>query len=126
MRAFNLTKQKELRYSDLGKSHWAYTYISQAEQGGLINGYPNQLFAPDRNLTRMEMTSMLAKSMNMAGKLRGNSPFQDVSEDYWGVGLLKQMWADGWVNGFSDGTFRPEKEATRAEFVTLLNKVLKR
>jgi hypothetical protein len=36
------------------------------------------------------------------------------------------MWADGWISGFPDGAFRPDQEATRAEFATLLNKVLNR
>lgn len=126
VRAFNLTKQKQLSYSDVGTNHWFYSYIAKAEQNGLVEGYPNNTFAPNRALTRMEMTNMLARSMKMAGKFRGNSPFKDVSEDYWGVGILKQMWADGWVSGYPDETFKPDQQATRAEFVTLLAKVLNR
>lgn len=125
-KALKLTKEKQLSYSDLNSSHWAYSYIAMAEQAGIINGYSNQIFAPDQTLTRMEMTSMLARSLNKTGRKRGNSPFYDVPEDYWGVNILKQMAGDGWINGFPDGTFRPEQEATRAEFISLLSKVLNR
>lgn len=91
-----------------------------------MDGYPDGTFGPDRTLTRMEMTQMLARSMNMTGKKRGNSPFSDVNDTYWGVGILKQMSADGWISGYSDGSFRPDEQATRAEFVTLLAKVMNR
>jgi hypothetical protein len=126
VRALKLSKQKTLRYTDLDASQWAYSSIAKAEQAGLIEGYPDRTFGPNRPLTRMEMTNMLARSLNMVGKLRGNSPFDDVANDYWGVGILKQMWADGWISGFPDGAFRPDQEATRAEFATLLNKVMNR
>ncbi|MBD0384300.1 S8 family serine peptidase [Paenibacillus sp. WST5] len=125
-RALKLSKLRQLRFSDLTSSHWAYDNVAKGVQAGLIDGYPDGTFGPDRTLTRMEMTQMLARSMNMTGKRRGNSPFNDVDESYWGIGILKQMWADGWISGYPDGTFRPDAEATRAEFVTMLAKVLNR
>ncbi|NEW08887.1 S8 family serine peptidase [Paenibacillus sp. SYP-B3998] len=125
-RALRLTKQKKLLFNDLSASHWAYDYIAKAVQADLVDGYPDGTFGPDRTLTRMEMTQMLARSMNMTGKRRGNSPFSDVSESYWGVGILKQMSADGWIGGYPDGTFHPDAQASRAEFATMLAKVLNR
>jgi hypothetical protein len=126
VKAFQLTKQRDIRYTDLDLDHWAYSYIAKAEQAGLLEGYPDQSFQPDRFLTRMEMVHILAKRLNIAGKRRGNSPFTDVSNEYWGVGILKQMWADGWISGYPDVTFRPDEQATRAEFALLLDKVLNR
>ncbi|WNR44658.1 S8 family serine peptidase [Paenibacillus roseipurpureus] len=124
--ALHLTKRDELRFTDVAASHWAYADIAKAVQASIVEGYPDGTFDPDGKLTRMEMAQMLARAMNMTGKRRGNSPFSDVSESYWGVGILKQMSADGWVSGFPDGTFRPEEQATRAEFVTMLAKVINR
>jgi hypothetical protein len=126
VKAFQLTKQRDIRYTDLNPDHWAYSYVAKAEQAGLVEGYPDQSFQPDRTITRMEMTDMFARRLNMAGKRRGNSPFTDVSNEYWGVGILKQMWADGWISGFPDATYRPEEQATRAEFAMLLDRVLNR
>ncbi|OPH51341.1 peptidase S8 [Paenibacillus ferrarius] len=125
-RALKLTKRKEVSFGDMNSSHWAYDYVAKAVQAGIVTGYPNGTFGPDRTLTRMEMTQMLASSMNMTGKKRGNSPFTDVDDSYWGIGILKQMSADGWVAGYADGTFHPDEQATRAEFVTLLAKVVNR
>ncbi|MEW9702327.1 S8 family serine peptidase [Paenibacillus sp. SI8] len=125
-RALKLSKMRQLYFNDLTSAHWAYDYVARAVQADLVDGYPNGTFGPDRTLTRMEMTQMLARSLNMTGKRRGNSPFNDVDESYWGVGILKQMWADGWISGYSDGTFHPDAEATRAEFVTMLAKVINR
>ncbi|MEV2908197.1 S8 family serine peptidase [Paenibacillus larvae] len=122
--AFHLEKQKLLRFNDVPIGHWAYSFIAKAEYRGLVNGYEDGSFRPDYPLTRMEMTAMLAESMGKTGKLRGRSPFPDVSEDYWGVRYLKQLYADRWITGFPDETYHPDAPATRAEFVTMLAKLL--
>lgn len=123
-RAFQLNKERSIAYSDVRSSHWAYGYIAKAAQAGVIEGYPDRTFGPDQPVTRMEMTAMLARSLNMSGKLRGQVPFSDIEESYWGSGLLKQMKAEGLVRGYDDGTFRPDQQATRAEFVQLLSQAL--
>ncbi|MCR8632336.1 S8 family peptidase [Paenibacillus radicis (ex Xue et al. 2023)] len=119
-RAFNLTKQKNIAYTDLSPKHWAFVHIARAAQSGIIDGYPDQSFAPDQPVSRMEMISMFARSLNKTGKQRGDVPFTDVDNNYWGVGILKQLKAEGWIGGYADGTFRPDQQATRAEFVTML------
>ena len=81
---------------------------------------------PDRKLTRMEMTQMLARSMNMTGKKRGNSPFSDVSEYLLGCGDSETN-VGGWLDQRLFGRhLHADEQATRAEFVTLLAKVMNR
>jgi hypothetical protein len=126
VRAFRYTKEKPLHFTDLPAEHWAYSYIAKAAQAGIADGYPDRTFAPDAPITRMEMASMFAKALDLAGKMRGSAPFADIHEDYWGAGILKQLKADGRISGYPDGTFQPERQATRAEFVTLLQKILNR
>ncbi|WP_284643157.1 S8 family serine peptidase [Paenibacillus silviterrae] len=123
-RAFHWSKQRPIQYRDLDPNHWAYEYISKAAQAGVVDGYPDGTFASDQPVSRMEMTAMLARSMNMTGKHRGLLPFTDVDETYWGTGLLKQMKAEGWITGYEDGSFRPDQQATRAEFVAILARIL--
>lgn len=123
-RAFGLTNETNVAFSDLRTTHWAYSYIARAHQAGMIDGYPDRTFAPDQPVTRMEMTAMLARSLNMSGKYRGLSPFVDVNERYWGVGVLKQMQAEGLISGYADGSFRPDQQATRAEFIQVLYGIL--
>ncbi|MFE5324146.1 S8 family serine peptidase [Paenibacillus sp. NPDC056579] len=123
-RAFKLSKQKTISYTDVSSGHWAYADIAKAAQAGIVDGYPDRSFAPDQPVSRMEMTSMIARSMNISGKRRGAIPFTDVDENYWGVGVLKQMKAEGWITGYDDGSYRPDQQASRAEFVTMLAKIM--
>jgi len=123
-RAYQLTKQKDIHYIDLLPDHWAYTYIARAAQSGIIDGYPDRSFAPNQPVSRMEMISMFARSMNKSGQQQGDVPFADVDNNYWGAGILKQMKAEGWIGGYADGTFRPDRQATRAEFVAMLAQML--
>ncbi|UQZ84429.1 Thermophilic serine proteinase precursor [Paenibacillus konkukensis] len=123
-RAFKLSKQKNIQYKDVSPSHWAYVDIARAAQSGIVDGYPDQTFAPDQPVSRMEMTSMIARSMNKSGKVRGAVPFTDVDDDYWGVGILKQMKAEGWITGYADGSFKPDQQASRAEFVSMLAQIM--
>ncbi|MFC0216381.1 S8 family serine peptidase [Paenibacillus chartarius] len=125
-RAFRWSKEDPLHFTDVPVSYWAYPYIAKAAQAGIVDGYADASFRPDLPITRMEMASMFAKSLNLAGKRRGGPPFTDVGENYWGAGILKQLKADGWLTGFPDGTFGPERQASRAEFLTILEKILNR
>jgi hypothetical protein len=123
-RAFTLTQQKPISYTDLLPAHWAYAWIARAAYKGIIDGYPDQTFAPDQPVSRMEMTAMIARSMNISGNQRGAAPFTDVDDTYWGSSILKQMKAGGWVGGYANGSFRPDQQATRAEFIAMLTKIM--
>ncbi|MEI7025698.1 S8 family serine peptidase [Paenibacillus sp. y28] len=123
VRAFGLSRQMELNYTDLAADHWAYEAIAAATRKGILQGYPDQTIGPDKPLTRIEMASMFAGALGISGKLRGQAPFVDIPESHWGASILKQMKAEGWLNGFDDGTFRPDEPATRAEFVVLLERI---
>ncbi|NHN33834.1 S8 family serine peptidase [Paenibacillus sp. S3N08] len=123
-RAFKLTQAQTISYTDVRTAHWAYTWIARAASKGIVNGYPDQTFAPDQPVSRMEMTSMIARSMNLTGEPRGTVPFTDVDDSYWGSGILKQMKAGGWISGYDNGAYRPDQQATRAEFVTMLTKIM--
>ncbi|WP_240419817.1 S8 family serine peptidase [Paenibacillus periandrae] len=124
-RAFQLTQSKTIAYTDLTPKHWAYDWIARAAGRGIIDGYPDRSFAPDQPISRMEMTSMMARSMNITGNQRGAVPFTDVDDQYWGVGILRQMKAGGWIGGYANGSFRPDQQATRAEFITMLTQILR-
>ncbi|WP_246066882.1 S8 family serine peptidase [Paenibacillus koleovorans] len=124
VRTFGYTKQKSISYPDLLPAHWAYNAVSLAAQAGLTSGYPDGTFQPDRPLNRVEMTVLLANALGIVGKQRGNMPFSDVDDNYWATPILKQMKMEGWITGYEDGSFRPETLSTRAEFATLLARVI--
>jgi hypothetical protein len=125
-RAFRWTKEDPIGFTDVPSGYWASSYIAKAAHAGAIDGYADRSFKPDAPISRMEMASMIGRSMGLAGKQRGGPPFTDIDDSYWGAGLLKQLKADDWIGGFPDGTFRPDRQATRAEFLTVLEKILNR
>lgn len=124
VKALKLTSGNKSTFTDVSEAHWAYKDISIAEAAGIINGYPDGTFKPNQPTTRVEMTAMIANALGITGSSAGDNPFNDISENYWAIDMLRQMKADGWVNGYEDGSFRPNKTATRAEFVTFISRVV--
>ncbi|GIP35565.1 S8 family serine peptidase [Paenibacillus sp. J2TS4] len=127
-RAFGLTgKNSAAVFHDLAQSHWAYEAINTASQYGLIEGYPDGSFQPERTISRMEMIALLARAQDLDEGLAfsDEAPYTDVDANYWGAPLLAKLKRENWVSGYADGSFRPNQRATRAEFVSFLAKLLK-
>ncbi|SHE11337.1 Thermophilic serine proteinase precursor [Chlamydia abortus] len=127
-RAFGLTsKSGAAAFPDVTPSHWAYDAISAVSQQGWIDGYPDASFQPERTISRMEMVALLAKVQNLMNGLPAvtEAPYADVDPSYWGAPILVKLMNEGWVSGYPDNTFRPDHKATRAEFVSVLAKLLK-
>lgn len=126
VKAFGYTKKKDVAFPDVPAGHWAYENVAKATQAGIVQGYPDGRFNPDGSLTRVEMAVLYAKAIGVAGKLRGDIPFADIDSAYWALPILKQMNAEGWITGYDDDTFRPDSPTTRAEFATMLSRVIRR
>jgi serine protease len=124
VRGFRYSKQEPVSFRDMSGEHWAYSVVSTATHAAIVGGYPDGTFRPDEPVTRMEMTAMLSRALKLDGKLRGTQPFTDIAENHWGLGILKQMKAEGWISGYPDGSFRPDQPATRAEFSAMLARAL--
>ncbi len=126
VRAYRLTGTPGHPFWDVGSDHWAGEFIGRAYQSGIISGYPNGTFAPDAPVTRQEMAVMLANALKIRGNVtQSGSPFSDVTEP-WALPIVRQMAQEGWITGYADGTFKPARSATRAEFATLLLRTLLR
>lgn len=90
---------------------------------GLMEGYNGSSFKPEQMITRAEMAAILSRiSSNSASS--GDS-FKDVN-GHWAQSVVAQAKAAGYIDGYTDGTFRPEQTLTRAEAVTMMNKLLGR
>ncbi len=111
-------------YSDVSENHWAFNGIHQAKQAGLVVGYENRTFAPNREITRAEMAVMLARAADINGTTKGTSPFTDVTNQHWAAPVLKAMEQEGWIAGFEDRTFKPNAPGTRAEFAWLVYQMM--
>jgi len=82
------------------------------------------MFHPNDPITRAELATMLGRVYSL--DTTGTMPFSDVTPDAWYYDYVLSASNKGWIQGYSDGTFRPNGNATRAEFATMVNRVLGR
>ncbi|KUK31510.1 MAG: Uncharacterized protein XD63_1231 [Thermoanaerobacterales bacterium 50_218] len=103
------------------KGHWAFEYVSFLQSRGIIGGYPDGNFHPEEPVTRAALAVMILKAKNLDPD-PGAAVFPDVPRDHWAAGAIGAVRAAGFLKGYPDGTFRPERELTRAEAAVVLNR----
>ncbi len=114
----------ENRFSDVDESRWSNKAISSMAKGGYISGYESGTFKPEQFITRAEFVTIIA-NMYKLDKTPATS-FSDVTNGYWASGYIGAISTKGWVNGYEDGTFKPEQFITRAEVMATVNRMLGR
>jgi hypothetical protein len=111
-------------FTDVRAGRWYNTAISARASAGVITGYNDGSFRPDNAITRAEFVTLVVQ---LSGVSAGAATtFRDVPVGAWYYGSAAASYANGWLSGYGDGTFRPANKITRAEAVTLLNNVLGR
>lgn len=122
--AVDASVEDGIRFPDVSGGHWANDYIARASAAGLISGYPEGDFRPEGKITRAELAVIV---FNYLGLEEGNaSSFSDVAEFHWASGIIAAVQESGLMSGYPDGTFQPARELTRAEAVTVFNRLLNR
>ncbi len=110
-------------FPDVDANRWSSKHISTLATGGVIDGYTDGTFKPSANITRAELATIASKFDEL--DLDVENVFPDV-EGHWAEKYINSAAAKGWVDGYTDGTFKPDQFITRAEFVALVNRVLGR
>ena len=125
VREFKLTdsKDKALAFNDVKNTHYAYSAIKAVSEAGIINGQPGGKFAPDAPLTRAEMAVILNRAYKLQGET--NKTFTDVKASHWAAKDIAILAANNVTGGFEDGSFKPSKPTTRAEFSSFMERVIK-
>ena len=119
-RSANLTKTNG--YTDVASDAWYNTAVSTMTKAGIVDGYPDGTFRPDAPITRAEM----AKIISLFAKLdKSESRFSDIA-GHWAEAYIRLAAGNGWITGYPDGTFGPQRNITRAETATMINRVLDR
>ncbi|WP_139990898.1 S-layer homology domain-containing protein [Paenibacillus paridis] len=115
----------ELTFSDSAKiGSWAQKSVAQAVSAGIINGYEDGSFRPNAEITRAEMTVMIAKALNLADGAAASSGFADDKDiPDWAKGTVAALKKLGIIEGKSANQFAPGDKMTRAEAVTVLLKM---
>ena len=111
-------------FSDVNDGQWFNNAVSTMYNAGLIQGYPDGTFRPNQAMTRAELAALILRVMGY-GHATGRGGFTDTA-GHWAENNIRAAHALGWVQGYSDGTFRPEQFITRAEVAALINRALKR
>lgn len=110
-------------YSDVAYGKWYNNPISTMSALGIITGYPDGTFKPNKPITRAEFAAIAARfDETQSGK---SATFSDVI-GHWAAKEIGIAYANDWIKGYPDGTFKPDQNITRAEAMTLINRVLER
>lgn len=119
-------------FRDVPENAWYYEAVTSLTDSGILNGYEDGTFQPDKEITRAELASIVIRA---TGINDGGAPdtgadtapaaktgFSDVPADAWYAEAVSEASGNGWITGYTDGTFRPFDNATRAESVAMLNR----
>lgn len=103
--------------------HWAQAQINNMASRKIVNGTDAFHFDPDRSITRAELASILVRALGLAEN-GGTASFSDVKKTDWYYGAVAQAREYGIVQGYENGTFRPEQMVTREQAMSMLNKAM--
>lgn len=110
-------------YTDVPDGHWANTAISTMTGLGIVQGRSTTTFDPKAPITRAQFAAICARFDT--GKSNGEQTFSDI-QGHWAEKYIQRAAELGWIKGFEDGTFRPDAYITRAQAVTMINRMLNR
>ena len=112
------TNAKKSRYTDID-NHWAKKYIKYLEDKDILSAFNDDVFNPNKYITRAELLTMLVKMKNLK-TINYKGSFKDVSKDYPYADIIQTAYENKIIKGYGDGTFRPDNEISRAEMSVML------
>lgn len=110
------------KFSDVDAEQWYSEAVGYLVEKNILSGYPDGTFRGNNPITRAEFATISSKfeALNKTGVL----PFSDVPSGYWAYESILSAYNNKWVSGYPDGTFVPGNSITRAEVVTIVNRML--
>ena len=106
-------------FRDVASGSWYNTYVATLNNAGVITDSANGYFRPNEAITRAELAAMLAKFSETTGAA---NYFNDVSASHWAANAIAICAKLGWITGYPDGSFRPDRNVTRAELMAMINR----
>ena len=117
----NEVSTTKLAFLDVKKDSYYYNAIAVAVDHGLFDGFPNGTFKPQDPITRAATTKILALAYELEGT---GANFTDINQAPWAVEYIKALASNNIVNGYNNGTFKPNNTITRAEFSLSFARIL--
>ena len=113
----------ENSFSDVDPDAWYNTAVSTLAKAGIITGYPDGTYNPDGTLTRAELVTLIAKFFTEIDA--ADSVFTDI-DGHWAAKEINEAFVNGIIDGYDDGSFKPDQSITRAESMKIINGILGR
>lgn len=110
-------------FGDVKSNFWYNESVSSMAKGKYVLGYLDGTFRGDNTITRAEFVTMLVRFIQPT---KGEKVFSDINASHWAYNQIGTASAAGWISGYEDGKFEPNKSITRAEVASILNRVLNR
>lgn len=112
-----------MTYTDVPKNHPFYREIALASKHGLAGGFPDGAFHPDEPVSRAETAAFLTRAYSL---VEGQQPvtLTDTAK-HWAAAPILIMSSNGLIGGYSDGTYRPDRSVTRAEFAVFMSRIIR-
>lgn len=124
--AFNKTSSGEVNYSDVSADDWFYPYVCALTEANIITGVADGVFGTGENMTREAFAVLTYRLLGLSNKEEVKEFTDEESISDWAKEAVKALVENGIINGFDDGSFRPEKALTRAEISTIIYSILSR
>lgn len=121
---FNSNSAYQYSFSDVSRDAWYAGAVGFMEQFGIVSGYDDGTFRPDYKVSRAEFVTMAYLAAQVNEKMKAD--FNDVPTSHWANYYIGYAKSQNWVNGYEDGTFKPNALVTRAEVAKIVNGMLKR
>lgn len=109
-------------FGDVSSGYWAAKEITAAKKAGIISGYADNTFLPEKQVSRQEIAAMIARAFEFkaaTGKVR----FEDIDQ-VWGKKQIQQLADSGVIGGYQEGIFKPLNTASRAEIAAIIGRAL--
>ena len=107
-------------FDDVRLAHPYYTAISYLEENNIIHGYPDGTFKPQNEINRAEFLKIILGGSGIPTDVLTLTPFPDVDHNAWYAPYIKKAYAEGWIQGYPDGTFKPAQKINKVEAIKIL------
>lgn len=123
--SFGLKEAAAIHFTDLSSTNWAYEEAQTAAKAGYISGYEDNTIRLDHKITRQEAAVIVSGLLHLSASPEGAKGFSDSGKlAAWSIGAVGAAAAKGIIDGYEDGSFKPEAPITRAETVAILDKAM--
>lgn len=113
-------------FGDIDLDRWSARDIEYMAEKGIAKGYPDGLFKPSNPLTRAEFAALICRFAKLEYDDNSQNPFPDLDKTHWAYNDILSLNSAKLMTGYEDGTFRAQSNITRAEVMTVVNKILGR